>query len=61
MPFQKNMINSIIEESRKYLYEQPWIEFKHNNSDPQDIGEYISALSNTAALFNQDKRRCCTE
>ena len=54
MPFQKNMINSIIEESRKYLYEQPWIEFKHNNSDPQDIGEYISALSNTAALFNQE-------
>ena len=54
MPFQKNMINSIVEESRKYLYEQPWIEFKHNNCDPQEIGEYISALSNTAALFNQE-------
>lgn len=54
MPFQKNMINSIIEEARKYLYEQPWIEFKHNNYDPQEIGEYISALSNTAALFNQE-------
>ena len=54
MPFQKNMINSIIEESRRYLYEQPWIEFKHNNYDPQEIGEYISALSNTAALFNQE-------
>ena len=54
MPFQKNMVNSIIEESRKYLYEQPWIEFKHNNCDPQEIGEYISALSNTAALYNQE-------
>ena len=54
MPFQKNMINSIIEEARKYLYEQPWIEFKHNNCDPQEIGEYISALSNTATLFNQE-------
>ena len=54
MPFQNNMIDSIIEESRKYLYEQPWIEFKHNNYDPQEIGEYISALSNTAALFNQE-------
>lgn len=54
MPFQKNMINSIVEEARKYLYEQPWIEFKHNNYDPQEIGEYISALSNTAALFNQE-------
>lgn len=54
MPFQKNMINSVIEEARKYLYEQPWIEFKHNNYDPKEIGEYISALSNTAALFNQE-------
>lgn len=54
MPFQTNMINSIIEEARKYLYEQPWIEFKRNNADPQEIGEYISALSNTAALFNQE-------
>lgn len=54
MPFQTNMINSIIEEARKYLYEQPWIEFKRNNVDPQEIGEYISALSNTAALFNQE-------
>lgn len=54
MPFQKNMINSIIEEARKYLYEQPWIEFKHNNHDPQEIGEHISALANTATLFNQE-------
>lgn len=54
MPFQRNMINSIIEESRKNLYELPWIEFKHNNRDPQEIGEYVSALSNTAALFNQE-------
>ena len=54
MPFQANFVNDIIEESRKHLYEQPWIEFKHNNSDPQEIGEYISALSNTAALFNQE-------
>lgn len=54
MPFQKNMINSIVEEARKYLYEQPWIEFKHNNCDPQEIGEYVSTLSNTAALFNQE-------
>ncbi|NGM85964.1 transcriptional regulator [Parapusillimonas sp. SGNA-6] len=27
-----------------------WVEFKHNNGDPQRIGEYISALSNAAAL-----------
>lgn len=54
MPFPNNMINSIIDEARKHLYEQPWIEFKTNIVDPQQIGEYISALSNTAALFNQE-------
>ena len=54
MPFPVNMIDSIINEARKHLYEQPWIEFKHNNCDPQEIGEYISALSNTAALYNQE-------
>ena len=30
--------------------ETEWLEFKHNNTDPQEIGEYISALSNGAAL-----------
>jgi predicted HTH transcriptional regulator len=30
--------------------ETEWVEFKHNNADPQEIGEYISALSNAAAL-----------
>lgn len=54
MPINSEMINSIINEARKHLYEMPWIEFKHNNYDPQEIGEYISALSNTAALFNQE-------
>ncbi len=54
MPYNVNMINSIIEEARSHSHELPWIEFKHNNCNPQEIGEYISALSNTAALYNQE-------
>ena len=54
MPINVNMIDSIIQEARNNLYELPWIEFKENNSDPYRIGEYISALSNTAALYNQE-------
>ena len=54
MPYNINMIDSIINEARKHEYELPWYEFKHNNCNPQEIGEYISALSNTAALFNQE-------
>ena len=30
--------------------ETEWVEFKQNNFDPQDIGEYISAMANSAAL-----------
>lgn len=30
-----------------------WVEFKLNNSNPQEIGEYISALSNSACYHNQ--------
>jgi ATP-dependent DNA helicase RecG len=33
--------------------EREWVEFKENNVDPQLIGEYISALSNAAALAGQ--------
>lgn len=33
--------------------ETEWAEFKHNNTDPQMIGEYLSALSNAAALEGQ--------
>jgi ATP-dependent DNA helicase RecG len=33
--------------------EKEWVEFKENNSDPEAIGEYISALSNTARLKSE--------
>lgn len=33
--------------------ESEWVEFKRNNSDPQMIDEYLSALSNSAALERQ--------
>src|SRR5438045_9552171 len=34
--------------------EAEWIEFKENNDDPASIGEYLAALSNTAALHGKD-------
>jgi len=54
MQFEHDSIVSIINETRKHNTEKPWIEFKVNNSNPQEIGEYISALSNTAALYSQN-------
>lgn len=35
--------------------ESSWLEFKINNSDPQEIGEYVSALANAAMLANRDR------
>lgn len=40
----------LVGELRKLPKEVGWVEFKVNFSGPEDIGEYISALSNTAAL-----------
>jgi len=33
--------------------ETEWVEFKHNNADPEMIGEYLSALSNSAVLHDR--------
>lgn len=43
-------IGSLISELRKLPAEPGWLEFKQNDARPEDIGEYLSALSNTAAL-----------
>ena len=43
-------LNGLVTELRKLPNETGWVEFKANNSNPEDIGEYLSALSNTAAL-----------
>lgn len=48
-------LNLLVKELIKMDAEYPCVEFKHNNSDPQKIGEYISALSNTAAIENKSK------
>ena len=43
----------LFHELRKLPKETEWIEFKHNNDDPEQIGEYISALANSAALLGK--------
>lgn len=43
----------LVRELCKLPQETEWVEFKVNNCNPQEIGEYISALSNAAALVGQ--------
>lgn len=40
----------LVRELCKLPHETEWVEFKVNNADPQEIGEYLSALANAAAL-----------
>lgn len=40
-------------ELRGLSSETEWVEFKHNDDVPDEIGEYLSALSNGAALCHQ--------
>lgn len=35
--------------------ETEWLEFKVNNGNPEEIGEYISALANSACLHNKKR------
>ncbi|MDA8405177.1 MAG: putative DNA binding domain-containing protein [Desulfobacteraceae bacterium] len=43
----------LVNELRKLPVETEWVEFKHNNSDPEEIGEYLSGLANAAALLGK--------
>lgn len=40
----------LVQELLKLPRETEWVEFKVNNADPREIGEYLSALANSAAL-----------
>lgn len=46
-------LESILHELRSLPNETEWAEFKHNNENPDEIGEYISALANSAALLGK--------
>lgn len=43
-------LRGLVSELRKLPRETGWLEFKLNNTNPDEIGQYISALSNSAAL-----------
>ena len=47
-------IDILVKELCKLPKEAGWVEFKHNNCEPNMIGEDISALANTATLNDRD-------
>ncbi|MCJ8311732.1 MAG: ATP-binding protein [Pseudomonadales bacterium] len=55
MPIEQTLeqLLSLLKELCNLPNETEWVEFKHNNFETQMIGEYISALSNSAALIGK--------
>lgn len=49
----RNHLESLLRELISLPYETEWVEFKQNYSNSDDIGEYLSALSNSAALHGK--------
>lgn len=52
---EQEYYRSLIDSLRRLPDETEWVEFKVNNFDPEMIGEYISALSNSAAYCEKEK------
>lgn len=46
----QDYLAGLVNELRKLPAETAWVEFKENVANPEEIGEYLSALSNSAAL-----------
>jgi predicted HTH transcriptional regulator len=44
----------LLEDLQNLPKECEWVEFKENNSNPQEIGEYLSALSNSACYHKRE-------
>lgn len=53
--YSTEYVCGLIEELRKLPAEAEWAEFKTSYEDTEGIGEYISALSNSAALLGKTK------
>jgi ATP-dependent DNA helicase RecG len=50
----RNLV-SLVRELTRLPKETEWVEFKVNNDNPKEIGEYISALANAATLAGKAK------
>ena len=50
---QDKYLTGLVHELRKLPGENEWVEFKVNMYEPEEIGEYVSALANSAAMVGK--------
>ncbi len=51
----EDALNTLLRELLKLSGETEWLELKCNNEKPDEIGEYLSAIANGAALHRREK------
>ena len=54
MVYNNDYYIRLIHQLRSLSNETEWVEFKVNNEKPDEIGEYLSAISNSAALHEKE-------
>jgi len=47
-------LTRLLSELRVLPSESEWVEFKCNYVEPEGIGEYLSALANSASLYKKE-------
>lgn len=50
----KMNLTALVNELRSFSFEKEWFEFKENWLQPMQLGEYMSAISNSAAMLGRD-------
>lgn len=50
-----DQFHQLVTELASLPKETEWVEFKENYAQPEDVGEYLSALANSAALARKDR------
>jgi predicted HTH transcriptional regulator len=51
----QTQLRALLNELISLPKETEWVEFKENDDNPEEIGEYLSALANSAALHNRHR------
>jgi ATP-dependent DNA helicase RecG len=54
-PGSEESVLALVAALVKLPHETEWVEFKENNEDPEEVGEYVSALANGAVLRDHSR------
>lgn len=50
-----DQLTNLVQELTSLPQETEWVEFKENNDNPDELGEYLSAIANSAALLEKER------